>query len=568
MELSLFSKLGIKLRVGTKVYGLATFILILLMAVAGSSYQQMRRVNREISDLANYIIPLKKTVATINLYALEQEVHFERILRIYEIEPLNSELLAIEQEKFDLFGDEVNQQFNQAFRLAEQALEKSHLDADLIEFARMEPLFEVLQADYQNFIAKTREVMALVEQGQKQEAQILDRQLEEQEAILNDRIYNLLVNLDQFAAATARQVEVHEQNLLVFNFWIATLATLLGLTLAVILTQRLTRPIKTLMAGVAAVESGNLETQVQVQSGDEVETLAQSFNAMVQEVRQKQVLKEAFGQYVDPRIVETLMSQEPETNNRNNGRKAEVTVFFSDLAKFSTISEMLTPDRLVSLINQYLTLATLPITETQGVIDKFIGDAIVAFWGPPFVPETDHAGLACRAALEQLGQLMTLQRLLPDIVGIRKGLPQLGVRVGLDTGELVIGNVGTDHLQSYTIIGPTVEVAETLEGANKRYGTQILLTERTRELAGETIEVREIDRLPLGPDQSLVSVYELLSYGTALDGDTAELRDQFGQGLAHFRQEDWHRAKACFQTCLKIHPKDGPSQFYLQQLNP
>jgi adenylate cyclase len=133
---------------------------------------------------------------------------------------------------------------------------------------------------------------------------------------------------------------------------------------------------------------------------------------------------------------------------------------------------------------------------------------------------------------------------------------------------LVIGNVGTDHLQSYTIIGPTVEVAETLEGANKRYGTQILLTERTRELAGETIEVREIDRLPLGPDQSLVSVYELLSYGTALDGDTAELRDQFGQGLAHFRQEDWHRAKACFQTCLKIHPKDGPSQFYLQQLNP
>ncbi|MEM8641067.1 MAG: adenylate/guanylate cyclase domain-containing protein [Cyanobacteria bacterium P01_G01_bin.54] len=284
---------------------------------------------------------------------------------------------------------------------------------------------------------------------------------------------------------------------------------------------------------------------------------------MIRDARQKQVLKEAFGQYVDPRIVETLMAQQA----NQQGRKEVMTVFFSDLAKFSTISEMLTPTRLVTLINQYLTLATVPITETQGVIDKFIGDAIVAFWGPPFVRATEHAQLACQAALEQASQLRKLQQRLPEIVGIRKGIPKLGVRVGLDTGELVLGNIGTEQLQSYTVMGRTVEIAEQLESANKRYGTQILLTERTRKLAGEAIEVREIDYLPIGDDNALLPIYELLAFGMELDEAVAELKDAFSQGLQAYRQEDWSRARSQFETCLKIEPNDGPATFYLQQLS-
>ena len=131
---------------------------------------------------------------------------------------------------------------------------------------------------------------------------------------------------------------------------------------------------------------------------------------------------------------------------------------------------------MVRLVNEYLTLATAPIVETQGVVDKFIGDAIVAFWGPPFVDDEEQARLACRAALDQATQLRKLQRQLADIVGIRKGLPELGVRVGLATGELLAGNVGAEHVVAYTIMGRSVEVAEELEGANKRYGTSVLIT--------------------------------------------------------------------------------------------
>lgn len=147
------------------------------------------------------------------------------------------------------------------------------------------------------------------------------------------------------------------------------------------------------------------------------------------------------------------------------------------------------------------------------------------FGAPPFVNEQEHAKLACYAALEQHAQLQKLQGMLADIIGIRKGLPQLAVRIGLDSGELVVGSVGTKQTKSFTVIGKTVEIAEQLEGANKRYGTNILITERTRQLAGETIETRKIDYLKMGEQGESMAVYELLGYGGAIDSEIKILPD-------------------------------------------
>ncbi len=555
-------KLPIKLPIAFKIYGLATTILVILIGVAGSNYRQMRRVNQDVATLANYTTPIKKHIAAINIYALEQEVHFERILRLYEIQPLNTDQLAVEMQTVNRLGALVDQELEQAWELSEQAVDGTYATSMIVKFARLKPLLQILEEDHQDSHDQAFEIIERFQAGQTREAALLDLELEKREEIFNRRIYSVLLEMDQFAAETARDIERHEQNLLRFNLWLTAIAALTGLALASILTLRLVNPVKKLVQGAKAVEAGDLDIQVAVQSGDEIETLAELFNTLLQTMRQKQVLKEAFGQYVDPRIVETLLDQ---PSNRQ-GQKEIITVFFSDLAKFSTISEMLTPTHLVSLINQYYTLATVPITETQGVIDKFIGDAIVAFWGPPFVTEMNHAQLACCAALEQLTQLIKLQRVLPEILGVRKGIPKLGVRVGLDTGELLIGNVGAEHLQSYTVIGKTVEIAEQLEQANKRYGTRILLTERTRQLAGEAIEVREIDCLPIGEDEAMVPVYELLAYGVELDAPMAEVLDCFSEGLQAYREEDWIRARARFETCLRIDGNDGPSKFYLDQI--
>ncbi len=552
-----------KLSIGLKIYSLVAMILIILMGVALSNYQRMRRVNQDVLVLAEYTAPLKKHIASINIYALEQEVHFERMLRILEAEMPDKEHFGLEQQRFETLGTLVDEELESALALAETAMTNTSDSPTTVQFARLSPWLEIVEEDHQDFQDQALKIVNLVQTEQGEAARLLDIELERREEIFNQRIYAILLDLDQFAAKTAQTIEVHEQNLVRFNLWLTAIATISGLALAAILTLRLTNPVKKLVQGAQLVEAGNLDTEVEVQSGDEIETLANSFNIMIRDVRQKQILKEAFGQYIDPRIVETLIAEQAE----QQGRKEVMTVFFSDLAKFSTISELLTPTRLVTLINQYLTLATVPIIETQGVIDKFIGDAIVAFWGPPFVAAAEHAQLACQTALEQATQLRKLQRLLPEIIGIRKGIPKLGVRVGLDTGELVLGNIGTEHLQSYTVMGRAVEIAEQLESANKRYGTQILLTERTRQLAGDAIEVREIDCLPIGDNNTLLPIYELLACGIELDEAVAELRDYFSQGLQAYRQEDWSIARSHFESCLKIEHNDGPAKFYLKQLS-
>ncbi|MGK7875357.1 MAG: adenylate/guanylate cyclase domain-containing protein [Xenococcaceae cyanobacterium] len=551
-----------RIPIGIKIYGLATSMLVLLAGVTVGNYQQMRKVNNEVLDLADYITPMGKRVATINVHALEQEIHFERILRLYEIEPLDMKHLTLELESFMGLGKLVDREIEQAIALSNEAAATSKIPEDIIIFARLEPVLHILDEDHQDFQNRALDILKLMEKGKEAEALLLDTTLEEREEVFNKRIHDILVNLERFNEYKVRQIESHEQKLLTFNRVLTFIATVVGLTLAVIVTIRLVQPVRELLKGAKGIEQGNLDTQVTVNSKDELGILANSFNAMINSIRQKEQLKEAFGHYVDPRIVETLI----EPHGESEGSKQVMTVFFSDLAKFSTISEMLTPVRLVNLINQYFTLATEPITQSQGVIDKFIGDAIVAFWGPPFVSETEHAKLACYAALDQLIQLQKLQRLLPDIVGIRKGLPKVGVRVGLDSGELVVGNVGTEHLKSYTVMGPAVEIAEQLEGANKRYGTQILLTERTRQLAGEAIETREIDLLPIGENDALVPVYELLGYAGDLDPMTGELRDIFESGLYDYREQNWEKARANFETCLRLKADDAPSKFYLQQL--
>ena len=324
------------------------------------------------------------------------------------------------------------------------------------------------------------------------------------------------------------------------------------------------RPVKRLIGGTREVEQGNLDVQVAVASRDEVGELADIFNTMVRQIRDKERIKATFGQYVDPLIVYSLIQQSGTV--QDEGNRQMMTVFFSDVAHFSTISEMLTPEALVKLINQYLTLAVEPITHNSGVIDKFIGDAVMAFWGPPFADAEEHARLACYAALEQFDQLEKLCRRMPDLMGFRKGLPEVNIRVGLATGELVAGTIGSANSRSYTVIGEATEVAEQLEETNKIYGTRILMTEDTRQLAAEAIETRQIDWVRMQGEESPVRLFELLSRKGELEANMAEMRDIFEEGLRAYRDQDWDQAQARFETCVRIKPDDGPARVFVERV--
>ncbi|HAG73209.1 MAG TPA: hypothetical protein DCL66_13510 [Gammaproteobacteria bacterium] len=279
---------------------------------------------------------------------------------------------------------------------------------------------------------------------------------------------------------------------------------------------------------------------------------------MVKELRANNRVKELFGKYVDPRIVDSLLLENPKGLGIH-GNKQEMSVFFSDVKGFSGISELLTPSGLVRLINRYFSIMTEPIVTEKGVIDKYVGDCIMAFWGPPFTADEDHAVLACRAALAQFDQLEKLNAALPEILGFRNGIPDFQIRIGLATGEVLSGNIGSENAKSYTVMGDTVNIASRLESLNKKYGTRILIDELTRIRIGDRFVVREVDRVTVVGKAEPTQVYELFAIAGRAELQLQELINAYEDGLEAYREMDWDLANEKLSNCLKLNPDDGPA---------
>jgi adenylate cyclase len=239
-----------------------------------------------------------------------------------------------------------------------------------------------------------------------------------------------------------------------------------------------------------------------------------------------------------------------------------MTVYFCDIMGFTTISEGLTPRGLVSIINQYLTTMSVPIRQHSGIIDKYIGDAIMAFWGPPFSSDEDQSCLACLAALDQMVRLETFRQELSEIMGIRRGLPDISVRIGIATGEVVVGNIGSDVMWSYTVMGDAVNLASRLEGVNKAYGTRMLIDETAAQRTEDMIETREIDTILVVGKTEPQRVFEILGQTGKVDEVVLALRDHFVAGLAAYRRQAWAEAAMAFDACLDLVPDDGPSSVF------
>lgn len=272
------------------------------------------------------------------------------------------------------------------------------------------------------------------------------------------------------------------------------------------------------------------------------------------EGRQRRQIREAFSRYMSDVLVQDLLKH-PE-KLQLGGEKKILTVFFSDLAGFTSLSEKLAPEEVVTLLNRYLTAMTEVILASGGVIDKYEGDAIMAFWGAP-VPQPDHAARACLAALDNQGRLAALREEFE-----KAGLPPVFARIGLNTGEMIIGNMGSSQRFDFTVIGDNVNLASRLEGAGKEYGTGIIISGETRRQAGEAVEVRELDLLQVKGREQPVRIYELLARKGELDGNRAAIRDLFEEGLRHYRAMRWAEAIESFDRALALAPGDGPSKTY------
>ncbi len=273
------------------------------------------------------------------------------------------------------------------------------------------------------------------------------------------------------------------------------------------------------------------------------------------EAREKRWLRQAFGRYVSPTLVEAITAH-PE-RLQLGGEELEVTILFSDLEGFTSLSEDMAPQALINLLNEYFTPMTRIILDHQGTLDKFMGDAIMALWGAPW-PLPDHAGRACRAALAMQAALRDLQA-----DWRRRGLPPLTARIGLHSGLVVAGNVGSRERFNYTVIGDTVNLASRLEGVNKLYGTNILLSDTTYRLASDHLLVRELDQVQVKGRIHPVTLYELL--GLVPPAGTLAWLERFAQGREAYLQRRWGRAADLFQEVLLLQPDDAATRVYLQR---
>jgi adenylate cyclase len=552
-----------RLPISLKIFSITTALLALMVVVTWLSVLNFHQLNNQVRALADYYLPLQQQVASVEILIRQQMVHMERVMAGMEAARPDPEYLANESNSFDMPGVNADQIVDSSLRFLAEAEAEKGIELDRVTLAILGKQLPAIQTARQHFHRTFRLFQIEAEEGTPRSQQIVRETLLREKDAVDVEIQKTIDLLNKLTQDTATQAKAEEARATTLNWIITALATTLGLIFAAFVTRSLVDPVNRLVGGTRAVEAGDLDVEIMVRTHDELATLATSFNHMVVGLREKERIRATFGQYVDPRIVKNLLENRI---GADKGERQVMTVFFSDLEGFTRLCEGLTPDAAVRFLNRYFSMMSEVIRTRQGIVDKYIGDSVMAFWGPPFTDPADHARLGCLAALEQMAQLDAFRAWLPEMFGIRQGLPDVNVRMGIASGEVTVGKSGSETSRGYTVIGDIVNLASRLEQANKFYGTHILVNEATRNLAGDTLAFREIDSLRVAGKQETVRVYELLGHSAELSEKDRQRVQAYETGLARYRAQDWEAAETAFRECLALAPADRPSQVMLDRI--
>ncbi len=279
-----------------------------------------------------------------------------------------------------------------------------------------------------------------------------------------------------------------------------------------------------------------------------------SMHRFLAEERERVRIRKAFESYVAPTVVQEMLKHPEQL--RLGGERREITVLFTDIRGFTSMSENLDPESLVRLLHDFLNPMSNIIINHGGTIDKYMGDAIMAEFGAPLV-QPDHALLACRAALEMAITLKNLNAQWQE-----QGRLPLKIGVGVNSGPAAVGNMGSERLFDYTAIGDNVNLASRLEGLNKYYGTSILISQSTAELLGDSFILREVDRVRVKGKAQAAAIFEMIGEGEPAP-NLARFLEAYHQGLALYREQRWPESLAAFSAALEVYPEDHAALRYL-----
>jgi len=545
-----------------KILAVAAALLTVFAVTTGFSTYVNKQVVAEMEAIADYHIPIGVHVSSIDVLTFEFELGLRRSIAAAPLDP--KQVAALRQRHTQIVSTIRND-----IKIVHRSLEAGIADArndleDRIAMAELKGTFTFLEQRLAPFLQTGDDTLAAIEAGDLPRARALVAGFSAFEDLFGKDIAGVRLALEKLTLSSITETKGNQDSILWLNAVLFAMAAVFGLALFVALANRLHRSLEDLLAGTKQVETGRLDVKLAVNSDDEIGQLTQSFNQMVGQLNEKERVKDTFGKYLDPRIVARLIEAQGENANVSERRPA--TLFFSDIKGFSGMSESLTASAMVNLLNSYFSAVTREIRDKRGVVDKFIGDAVMAFWTAPFSAGDQHATDACLAALAQQQAIAAFRGELPQITGLRRNAPDFAVRMGLATGEVVIGTIGSDITKSYTVIGDVVNTASRLEGVNKVYGTGIIIDEATFRFAQNAIEARELDLLTVAGKTEPLRIYELICRGGELPADLAELRELFAAGLAAYRTRDWETADRRFSDCLARRADDGPARVFRQRL--
>jgi len=556
----------VRITIGHKIFAVACVLLVLMLCSALLSTWKLRQASNEADSVAHYFMPLANRISNVQAHLLQQEIIVQQILHDFDAPKVHNQSIDEHLAAFDDYGARVDEEIAEAVKLADMALAATGDDPGRLELIRVTSLIENLERQHHDIHELVVRSVEAYQSGKLEALESLIELFNRAQAGFDDLVSNLVSEVLGFADKSALHVDQHELVVMRFNIAVTAIAVLLGLLFAAILTSGLVRPVHALRDGTRAIETGDLSRDIPVTTNDEIADLTRAFNRMQDGLRASGRTKAMFGKYVDPRVVDAMLAEDQGQQSVVAGEKKQVSVFFSDIAGFTPIGERLSSVGVVRLINEYLSLASAPIVENHGVIDKYIGDEVMAFWCTPFVEAGEEARLACRAALAQFEQLEVLRQRLPDVTGLRKDLPEVHIRVGLASGEALVGSIGSDYSRNFTAMGDTVNLGSRLEGANKFYGTRILICEQTRIAASDAVETREIDWITVAGRSEPMRVFELLSLAGGLSTAQEAARTAFEAALAAYRARDWTAAEAGFKACLDHDRDDRPARVFLERL--
>jgi adenylate cyclase len=548
-----------------KIVGIAIGLIILMVVTSALSIVMSDTVHHLLDELSGKYIPAYGNLSRANIRSLERSIALRQMIVAKMLVPPDEATYAERLRVFEEKAPEVEQEAEAARKLINSIIEDPTTPSDNVALARLDDRIETAIADYRNHLSA--ENAQLLTQLKAQDFAEVRRTLARADALRDE--FNAKINAirgDMLAQvyASASTVIRNQSRTILISAIVTTLAAILGLLFAIIVSGGITRPVQLLLASTREVEAGRFEGAIKVTTRDEIGQLSTAFNRMTEQLRRNERIRETFGRYVDPRIVEGLIDQPALAAAQ--GQRRVVTVMFCDMKGFTTLSEGMTPQGLVKVMNRYLTTMSEPIRAHRGIIDKYIGDAIMAYWGPPFIEQANEAELACLAAIDMVGRIAALREELPELLGVRVIPVECDLRIGIATGEAVVGSIGSEFMMSFTVMGDAVNLASRLEAANKIYGGRSLISEATMAAAGAAIEVREIDRLLVSGQSRPQVVYEIMGRSGELTPSQNLLRTRYSEGLAAYRARRWNEAQTALTAALEIAPGDGPAQTLLGRI--